>query len=128
LLFLCVGWWSVVKRNKWALFPAARLVLAQIKSLGREFYDYSGPLITYTLIGMLVGLLDRWLLQNFAGSSAQGFYGLSYQIGVLCFLFTSAMTPLFVREISKAFGVGDMERMRAMFQRYVPGCSPLPLS
>ena len=120
LLFLCVGWWSVVKRNKWALFPRARLIVAQIRSLSREFYEYSGPLVTYTLIGMFVGLLDRWLLQNFAGSSAQGFYGLSYQIGVLCFLFTSAMTPLFVREMSKAFGARDMERMRAMFQRYVP--------
>jgi len=120
LLFLCCGWWAVIKRNDLALFSRDRLLLAQLRSLSREFYDYSGPLITAALVGMVGGLFDRWLLQNFAGSIAQGFYGLSYQIGVLCFLFTSAMTPLFMREMSKAFGVRDLERMRAMFQRYIP--------
>jgi O-antigen/teichoic acid export membrane protein len=120
LIFLCVGWWSILRRHHHVLFPNARLLSGQLRQLGREFYDYSGPLITYTLIGMLVGILDRWLLQKFAGSTAQGFYGLSYQIGTLCFLFTSAMTPLFVREMSKAFGTRDLELMRSMFQRYVP--------
>ncbi|HYX27360.1 MAG TPA: lipopolysaccharide biosynthesis protein [Pyrinomonadaceae bacterium] len=120
LAFLCVGWWMIVKRHHGILFPRTRLLTTQIKSLAQEFYDYSGPLITYALLGMLVGILDRWLLQNFAGSVAQGFYGLSYQIGFLCFVFTSAMTPLFIREMSKAFGVRDFKGMRAMFHRYVP--------
>lgn len=120
ILFLCLGWWGVIKRNDWALFSRGRLVVSQFRSLSREFYNYSGPLITYALVGMLVGLFDRWLLQRFAGSVAQGFYGLSYQMGVLCFLFTSAMTPLFMREMSKAFGARDLERMRAMFQRFIP--------
>jgi O-antigen/teichoic acid export membrane protein len=86
----------------------------------REFYRYSHPLFFYALIGLLVTLFDRWLLQFFSGSVQQGFFGLSYQIGAFCFLFTGAMTPLLTREFSIAFGKNDVERMAYCFRRYIP--------
>lgn len=86
----------------------------------REFYQYSHPLILYAIIGLAVGILDRWLLQVFAGSVEQGFFGLAFQIGAVCFLFTSAMTPLITREFSIAYAQNDIERMSYLFGRYIP--------
>jgi len=65
-------------------------------------------------------MLDLWLLQVFSGSVEQGFYGLSYQIGAICFLFTSAMTPLITREFSIAYAKQDLTQMAYLFKRYIP--------
>lgn len=119
-LLLVLGWWRVMKRGGLVLFPMGQLTRLEVKQYGREFYAYSGPLITHAIVALIVGVLDRWLLQNFAGSVEQGFYGLSYQIGTMCFLFTSAMVPLFIREMSKAHGNEDSDLMRRLFQRFIP--------
>lgn len=86
----------------------------------REFWDYSHPLVAYAAVGVLVGLADRWVLQTQAGAIEQGFFGLAYQVGAMCFLFTSAMTQLLSREFATAWAKQDMERMRSMFRRIVP--------
>jgi O-antigen/teichoic acid export membrane protein len=93
---------------------------AEARGYLREFYDFSHPLFLYALVSLVTGLLDRWLLQVFGGSVEQGFYGLSYQIGVLCFLCTSAMTPLLTREFAIAFGARDLAQMARLFRRYIP--------
>ena len=120
IVFLCLAWWYILWKNNISIFDIARLTLVQIKYYCLEFYRYSMPLVTYALAGMLVGILDTWLLQKFAGSVQQGFYGLSYKISSLCFLFTGTLTPLLMREFSVAFGKQDRSRMKFLFERYIP--------
>jgi len=85
-----------------------------------EFLDYARPLLAYSIIGFLVNIVDRWLLQVFGGSQQQGFFGLAYQIGAFCFLFVGAMTPLLMREFAIAHGRADREEMARLFRRNVP--------
>ena len=120
LTVLSLGWWFVLKKNEVSLFPKVKLKIFQWKGYLKEFYDYSHPLITYSFVGLLVGILDVWLLQKFAGSVQQGFYGLSYKIASICFLFASSMTPLITREFSIAYGNNDKKEMRRLFIRYIP--------
>lgn len=96
------------------------LSIKQIKSYIKEFYHYSHPLFIYSLLSLIAGLFDRWLLQVFGGSIEQGFFGLAYQIGAGCFIFASAMTPLIMREFAIAFGETDLNRMAFLFRRYIP--------
>ncbi|KOR36685.1 hypothetical protein AM228_10955 [Planktothricoides sp. SR001] len=120
LFFLCFSWWNLLQKQGIELFPKVQQTAREIRQYIKDFYTYSSPLIIYSFVGLLVGLLDRWMLQKFAGSVQQGFYGLSYQIGAICFLFTSAMTPLLTREFAKAFGETDLLKMRSLFQQYIP--------
>lgn len=120
LLFFCFSGWRVLRKQGIELFPRVKQTAQKLREYVKEFYSYSYPLITYAFVGLLVGGLDRWMLQKFAGSVQQGFYGLSYQIGAICFLFTSAMSPLLMREFAKAFEQKDLVQMRSLFQRYVP--------
>jgi O-antigen/teichoic acid export membrane protein len=117
LLFLVGGWAVVLTRGGRHLFPRAALDAGEIRRYSREFWGYSAPLMVLGVIALIGGVLDRWLLQVFAGSVQQAFYGLSYQIGGLCFLVSGAMTPLFWREIAKAFSERNDDRMRALFER-----------
>jgi len=50
----------------------------------------------------------------------QGFFSLSQRIGVACFLFVTALTPLLMRELAVAHGKGDAHRMAQLLDRYAP--------
>ena len=120
LAFLGLAWCLALLRKGISIFPDTKISPAQARSYTAEFYTYSAPLIIFGIFSLLEGVADRWMLQRFAGSIQQGFYGLSYQIGALCFLFSGAMTPLFWREISKSFGEKDEVRMKLLFSRTLP--------
>jgi O-antigen/teichoic acid export membrane protein len=110
----------IFERARHSFRKKGRLSWVEIKAYAKEFYSYSNPLFLYSLVGLVAGIMDRWLLQRYAGSIQQGFYGLSYQVGTLCFLFTGAMTPLLTREFSIAFSNNDLDKMASLFRRYIP--------
>lgn len=110
----------VIRNSGFSLMNHRRLKKDQIKNYLHEFYAFSGPLVIFSGLAVLEGVLDRWFLQRFSGSVQQGFYGLAYQIGVLCFFFTSALVPLITREYAISFAKKDMGEMRRLFSRFVP--------
>lgn len=97
-----------------------KITFKEAKLYAGEFFTYSHPLFIFALAGLVTGILDRWLLQVFGGSVQQGFYGLSYTIGTFCFMFTSAMQPLLMREFSIAHGRADISKMAVLFRKYIP--------
>jgi len=117
--FLLVLVWLFMKKE---IFRGLKFSLldSKVSSLRKEFIAYCSPLISYSVLGVSVGLFDIWLLQKVGGSAQTGFYGLAYSIAAVCFLFTSAMTPIITREFSKAYGKDDLKKMRQLFFRYIP--------
>jgi O-antigen/teichoic acid export membrane protein len=91
-----------------------------VRQYTKEFYDYCNPMFVYSLISLVVGILDRWILQFYGGSIQQGFFGLAFNIGAFCFLFTSALSPLIMREFSIAFEKKDIAKIARDFRRYIP--------
>ena len=91
-----------------------------ILNLSKEFLTYCHPLFVYSIVGLISGFFQIWLLQKVAGSEETGFYGLAYGLAAMCFLFTSAMTPIITREFSKSYEEKDFENMRKLFYRYIP--------
>ncbi|WP_138765281.1 oligosaccharide flippase family protein [Pseudoalteromonas sp. S201] len=92
----------------------------EMKKISLEFLSFSSPLFVFNMIAIGISLFDLWLLQRISGSIETGYYGLAYSIAAMCFLFTSAMTPLITRELSKAYAENRVDEMRRLFSRYVP--------
>ena len=115
--FLFILIWLFVKKG---IFKNILNFEFSIPALSKEFVAYCSPLVSYSILGVGVGLFDIWLLQKMAGSIQTGFYGLAYSIAAICFLFTSAMTPIITREFAKAYGEDDLKKMRQLFVRYIP--------
>ena len=109
-----------ISKNGYLIRDRFKISAKKIKEYIKEFWKYSHPLFIYSLVVFVAGIFDRWLLQVYGGSIEQGFYSLSFQIGAICFLFTGAMTPLFMRELAIAHEKKDLPRMGSLFQRYVP--------
>ncbi|HAZ03486.1 MAG: hypothetical protein A2W90_16655 [Bacteroidetes bacterium GWF2_42_66] len=120
LLILITTFVVIINRSGFSLFQNWHLGIDQVKKYFREFYIYSRPLFVYGLVGVFVGLFDRWLLQKYGGSVQQGFFGLALKVGVLCFIFTGAMTSLITREFSIAYNRKDLQEMSRLFRRYIP--------
>lgn len=113
-------WQTRLTRAGRSLAGGAPLDLSRSKSYALEFWDYSHPLLTFALAAMIAGVADRWLLQRFAGTVEQGFFGLAQQVGTFCFIFTSAMVQLLAREFSQACQQKDVPRMARDFTRHLP--------
>lgn len=119
-IFFIVSVLLLLKRRGFLGGRPLLLESAQVREYGREFYTYSHPLFVFSLIGLIADYFDRWLLQVFAGSVQQGFFGLSYQIGAICLIVTSSIIPLFTRELAIAFKEQNREKIAALFKRYIP--------
>ena len=120
MIFLIIGGLVLLKRNGVSLLKSYALAKNQVKELTNYFWSYSSPMITYSFVSMIVGLLDYWFLQKFSGSSQQGYFGLSFRITSICFIFTGAMTPLITREFSVAFSNKNIPKMRSLFVKNIP--------
>lgn len=121
IIGLMVGsWWYVLKRHHIPLFPRSGMDVQRAKHYGAEFMAYSLPIATYSLLAAGAGIADRWLLQRFGGDIQQAFFGLSQQVSAIAVLFTSAMVPLFMREVSRAWAAADKDKLRDMFESHLP--------
>jgi O-antigen/teichoic acid export membrane protein len=120
LLILGVGYiWILLKHNV-PYFPNRKLKKFETKAYIKSFYTYSSPLILFALFGLVEGVFDRWLLQTFAGSEQQGYYGLALRISSLCLLFSKAMMPLIMREFAIAHSNNDKDKIKVTYLKYVP--------
>lgn len=120
VFFLGVSFILLLRRSGYMPKDLRPLDLSHTREYAQEFYHYTHPLFVYSLIGVILNMVDRWLLQIFSGSAEQGFFGFSLQIGSICFLFTSAVTPLLTREFSIAHARKDTAFMQQFLKRYFP--------
>jgi O-antigen/teichoic acid export membrane protein len=120
LTITLILFYRIIHGTGHAIFGEQHLRKDEIKAYGNEFSGYCLPLVVFSGFAVLEGILDRWFLQKFAGSEQQGFYGLAYQIGAICFLFCSAMIPLLAREYAISFEKRDLDEMRRLFTKFVP--------
>ncbi len=110
----------IVRCNGFEINLRLYFYLQHVMANLKEFYEYSFPLFSAALIGLVAGIFDRWILQIYYGSIEQGFFGLSYQISGICILFTTAISPLLTREMTIAFGKKDLTEVAKLFRRHIP--------
>jgi len=120
VLFIILCWIKILHNNGIILFFSKSNVVNNTKQYIKEFYIYSAPLFMITVVGFLASTFERWILQRHSGSIEQGYYNISFQISAFCILFTSAMTPLIMREFAIAYGKDDIRKLRQLFIDIVP--------
>lgn len=119
ILLIAMSLWLLSQHG---IYPLKNLypIMTDVMPLLKEAFHYVKPLIAYTIIGIIVSILDKWLLQYYSGSTQQGYYWFSYKIQQFCALLASVFTPLLMREFVKAKDAEDHNRTVSLFSRYVP--------
>ena len=110
-LTLCLSLAWVSHKAGYPVFGRLKLQSTELKGYSSEFFQYCHPLVMFSIVSISLDLADRWLLQSFAGSIQNGFFGISTQVGAACFLFTSSMAPLILTQLAP-LAVTKRERNR----------------
>ncbi len=108
-----------LKKYKDIIF-IARIRFEEFKKQFRAFYVYCAPLALYQLVGTIYLLADRWMLQFFGGANQQGLFSFSLLFTNVCVIFTTAMMPLLMREMSIYAENKDTAKMSLLFRNQVP--------
>lgn len=87
------------------------------KSVMAEFWRYCWPLIPFAYLSFAYEFADRWLLQNYAGSTQQAYYAVASQFGAVAAIATSSILNIFWKEIAEAYHKGINERVALLFRR-----------
>ncbi len=114
---IAFAWRRFLRSTSLAMFPVTMDFVREVKGF---FWRFCSPLATLLFISSAFSFIDRWLLQRVYGSSEQGFYTLGFQVSTVCFLFTASMTPLFVKEMTEAHHLKDLEKMKSLVLKYIP--------
>ncbi len=114
------AWVIRVVWRDFTLRDSLKLTRERRRVYRREFVSYSAPLFILALVSVLVLCGERWLLQFFDGSVEQGYFSLSQKVGMACFLFVTAMTPLIMRELAVAHARKDLAEMGRLLDRLAP--------
>lgn len=88
-----------------------------LKVILGEFKTFCLPLVIYTVVGFLYSFADYWLLQKFGGSVQQGYYAIGARFSALSLIATTSIVQVFWKEIAEANSLGNMERVRLLYQR-----------
>jgi O-antigen/teichoic acid export membrane protein len=115
IIFLIAGCWLVLRQTKMSVFSSEKLTKPDIRKFGNYFWKFSNPLLVYSIVGLIVGVGARWILQQYGGSIQQAYFGLASKIGSFILLFTTALMPLLIREFSKLFGMDDFQVLSRLF-------------
>lgn len=116
IIFLLITW-LIIRRTKSP--PQATDNGKSFKSYFNFFQKYSKPLFYYNILGIICVILDRYLLQLYGGGYEQGYYSIALRFSVFILMFTSAMTPLFTRELSIYHKEKDNEGKNKLFELYL---------
>ncbi len=92
----------------------------EFKEMFTKLIIYSTPLVGYMFLQMVSGFTDRWILQHYVGSQAQGLFSFSYSLTNVMSLFVSVLLPLIIREISIAAGVNDKLQIAKIYNQFYP--------
>ena len=69
LVFILIGSIFIgMKSGLWRnILKDFTTIFSLLKKFGRQFYEYVHPLFFYSLMALIIGVFDRWMLQFFSG-------------------------------------------------------------
>jgi O-antigen/teichoic acid export membrane protein len=92
----------------------------EFKKMFKNLLVYSSPLLGYMFLQMIAGFSDRWILQRYAGSEAQGLFSFAFSLTNVMTLFVGVLFPLLIREISIAAGENNKLKIAEIYSKFYP--------
>ena len=86
-----------------------------------EYWVFCRPLIALALITFLYDFADKWMLQNYGGSTQQGYFQIANQFANAILLATSSIISVFWKEIAAAWEKRDHVRVTTLYRKATRG-------
>ncbi len=89
------------------------------QNIFKEFKEYCTPLIVSVWVSHLYLLADTWFLQNFGGSTEQGYYSIAEKFSAVSLIATTSILKVFWKEISFSSLYHDIIRIKGLYFKTV---------
>jgi O-antigen/teichoic acid export membrane protein len=80
-----------------------------------KFYKYSKPLILYLMVAFVYRIIDRWLIQEYIGSTGQAYFSISLQFSALVILLTTSILKIYWKEVSESVKNNNREKTKRIY-------------
>jgi len=94
---------------------------ATLKQIAIEYREYCKPLMTLSLVTFLYNFADKWMLQQFGGSTQQGYFQIASQFSIISLLATTSILNIFWKEIADARAKHDHTRVAMLYHKVSRG-------
>jgi O-antigen/teichoic acid export membrane protein len=81
----------------------------------KKFWTYCSPLIVVSVITFIYQYSDKWLLQRYAGSTEQGYYGIAAKFATISLLATTSILNIFWKEIAEAYSRHNYDMVNRIY-------------
>jgi O-antigen/teichoic acid export membrane protein len=88
------------------------------------YKDFCLPLVPSILLSVIYNYADRWMLQNWSGSSEQAYFGIALKVSSIALLATSSLTKIFWKESALLAREGKFDELLSLYKK----CSSFLLS
>jgi O-antigen/teichoic acid export membrane protein len=89
----------------------------KVKAIIIDYFTFSYPLFTLSIVGLLFNFFDRWFLQIIYGSVSMGFFSLAFSLSTIASLFLAPMIPLIMQSIAKADEENNLLEVKKAFDK-----------
>ena len=76
-----------------------------------DYAKFCSPIAPFLIIGCCFEFLDRWMLQNWAGSKQQAYFAIAQQFSSVSLLITASAVKIFWKDIAEA--LHDEDKVKA---------------
>jgi O-antigen/teichoic acid export membrane protein len=115
LAFLLVAMWTL-GAGRWIKFPASR-------EYARDALKFGVPLIPHTIGGVLIAVMDRFMISNMIDVAQAGIYTVALQVGMVLGLLTDsfnrAFAPWLIENLRREDGRRDLIVVRYTYLYFV---------
>lgn len=86
-----------------------------LRVVSLEYWTYCLPLIPYSILGVMSGLADTWLLQYYGGAVEQAYFSVALQFSTISMLATISVLRILWKEVAEANAKGDMDKLKLIY-------------
>ena len=81
------------------------------------YKDFCLPLFPFILLSVIYNYADRWMLQNWGGSSEQAYFGIALKVSSIALLATSSLTKIFWKESALLAREGKFDELLSLYKK-----------
>lgn len=97
--------------------PGTGLEKLDIRQILHGYAKFCLPIAPFFIFGFFSDLLDRWMLQTWAGSREQAYFAVAQQVASVSLLVTASIIKLFWKEIAEALHNGDIKTAEQIYSK-----------
>lgn len=115
--YIAATFWLVISMRDYKLISKENKLDINLRPYLIEYIGYCKPMVVIGVATFLCEFADKWMLQNYSGSTQQGFFQVASQLSTVGLIAATSMMNILWKEVSVSHGEGRKDRIIALHKK-----------